>query len=81
MSAARHKVVLYTTPTCGYCRQAKDHLKRHRVPFAEVDVSRDERAAADMRRRSGQSAVPVVLIDGRAIVGFDKSRIDRLLGL
>jgi glutaredoxin 3 len=81
MTAGRHKVVMYTTPTCSYCRQAKAYLNQNRVRYTEIDVSRDLRASADMVRRTGQSAVPVILIDNRPIVGFDKRRIDRMLGL
>jgi glutaredoxin 3 len=80
MTAGRHKVVMYTTPTCSYCRQAKAYLNQNRVRYTEIDVSRDLRASADMVRRTGQSAVPVILIDNRPIVGFDKRRIDRMLG-
>jgi glutaredoxin 3 len=80
MTAGRHKVVMYTTPTCSYCRQAKAYLNQNRVRYTEIDVSRDQRASADMVRRTGQSAVPVILIDNRPIVGFDKRRIDRMLG-
>ena len=72
---------MYTTPTCSYCRLAKAYLNQNRVRYTEIDVSRDQRAAADMVRRTGQSAVPVILIDSRPIVGFDKRRIDRMLGL
>jgi glutaredoxin 3 len=71
---------MYTTPTCSYCRQAKAYLNQNRVRYTEIDVSRDQRASADMVRRTGQSAVPVILIDNRPIVGFDKRRIDRMLG-
>jgi len=34
-----------------------------------------------MVRMSGQSGVPVTLIDNRPVIGFDKAQIDRLLGL
>ncbi len=51
------------------------------MPFREVDVSRDAAAARDMVRRTGQMGVPVIEIDGRPVVGFDRRRIDSLLGL
>jgi len=49
------------------------------VPFTEYDVSRDPRAAAEMVRISGQRGVPVVLIDGKVVVGFNQPLIDQLL--
>jgi S1-C subfamily serine protease len=57
----------------------KEYLSRQSVSFREVDVSRDASAAAEMVRRTGQQGVPVTVIDGEAIVGFDRSRIDEAL--
>jgi glutaredoxin 3 len=75
------RVIVFTTPTCTFCRQAKKYLRQRGIPFRDVDVSRDAAAARDMVRRSGQQGVPVIDIGGRVVVGFDKSRVDRLLGL
>ncbi len=78
----QQRVVLFTTPTCSWCRRAKQYFRQQGVRFKEVDVSRDVRAAKDMQRMSGQMGVPVILIgSNRPIVGFDKGTIDRLLGL
>jgi glutaredoxin 3 len=51
------------------------------IRFNDVDVSRDMAAARDMVRRSGQRGVPVIDIGGRIVVGFNRPRIDQLLGL
>jgi glutaredoxin-like YruB-family protein len=72
-------VVVYTTPTCGFCHQVKAYLYQRGVPFTEHDVSRDPQAAAKMVQLSGQRGVPVVLIDGQVVVGFNRPLIDRLL--
>ena len=72
-------VTIYTTPTCGYCTVAKRYLKEHRVPFTEYDVSRDQRRAEEMVRKSGQMGVPVLDVNGKVIVGFDKTAIERSL--
>jgi glutaredoxin-like YruB-family protein len=74
-------VVVFTTPTCSWCRVVKQHLKKHSIRFKEIDVSKDERAARDMVRRTGQQGVPVTLIQNRAIVGFKKDEINRLLNI
>ncbi len=76
-----HRVLVFTTPTCPWCNRAKSYLRQQHVPFREVDVSRDAAAARDLVRRTGQMGVPVIEIDGRPIVGFDRPKIDRLLGL
>lgn len=82
MAAKKYpRVILFTTPTCSYCRTAKRYLRQQQVPFKDVDVSRDSAAARDMVRRSGQQGVPVLDIGGKVVVGFDQPKIDRLLGL
>ena len=75
------RVILFTTPTCMYCRSAKQYLRQQGVSFKDVDVSRDQAAARDMVRRSGQQGVPVIDIGGKIVVGFDRPKIDRLLGI
>ena len=77
----RHRVLVFTTPTCPWRGRAKAYLRERSVPFREVDVSGDSAAARDLVRRTGQMGVPVIEIDGRPIVGFDRTRIDQLLGL
>ncbi|MBN1260907.1 MAG: NrdH-redoxin [Anaerolineae bacterium] len=76
-----HRVVVFSTPTCPHCRTAKRYLQKNGISFTDVDVSRDVAAARDMVRRSGQQGVPQIDIDGRIIVGFNRAKIDRLLGL
>lgn len=75
------RVLLYTTPSCSYCRLAKNYLRQRGVPFKDIDVSRDTAAARDMVRRSGQQGVPVIEVGGKIIVGFDRPKLDRMLGL
>jgi len=77
----QHSVVVYSTPSCSWCNRLKQHLRKKRVRFRDVDVSRDQRAAQSLMERTGQTGVPQTEIDGQWIVGFDQSRIDRLLGL
>jgi glutaredoxin 3 len=72
-------VVIYTTPTCGFCHQVKAHLNRRGVPFVERDVSRDPQAAAEMVQMSGQQGVPVTVIDGQMVLGANMPLIDQLL--
>ncbi len=75
------RVILFTTPTCPHCRAAKQYLRARGIRFKDVDVSRDRAALRDMVRRSGQTGVPVIDIGGKIVVGFNRRRIDELLGL
>ncbi|MFH1331933.1 MAG: glutaredoxin domain-containing protein [archaeon] len=75
------KVIVYSTPTCPYCLMAKEFLKQHKVKFEDIDISRDHKAAEEMVRKSGQYGVPVIEVDGKIIVGFDKEAIKKALKL
>jgi glutaredoxin-like YruB-family protein len=74
-------VTVYSTPTCTWCNTLKSHLRKHKIRFTEVDVSRDPALAEELVRKSGQQGVPQTEIDGEIIVGFDKTRINRLLNI
>lgn len=75
------RVLMFSTPTCSYCNLAKQYFRRNKVRFRDVDISKDPAAARDVMRRSGQMGVPVIDIGGKIIVGFDKPKINQLLGL
>ena len=75
------RVTVYSTPTCSWCTTLKTHLKKNGIRFQDIDVSRDQNAAQEMQRKSGQMGVPQTDIDGQVIVGFDKTRINTLLGI
>jgi glutaredoxin-like YruB-family protein len=80
-SKPKPRVIVFSTPTCTYCNAAKRYLREKGIPFKDVDVSRDAAAARDMVRRSGQMGVPVIDIGGKIVVGFDRPKIDRYLGI
>jgi len=75
------RVIVFSTPTCSYCNMAKVYFRRNKIKFRDVDVSKDASAARDLQRRSGQMGVPVIDINGRLIVGFDKPKINKMLGI
>jgi glutaredoxin-like YruB-family protein len=72
-------VIVYSTPTCSWCTTLKRHLDAHQVKYREIDVSKDQKAAEAMVRKSGQQGVPQTEINGQIVVGFDKNRLNRLL--
>lgn len=73
------KVVIYSTPTCVYCRMAKDFFAKNNVAFTEHNVAVDDKAREEMFAKSHQMGVPVIDIDGEIIVGFDKRALEKLL--
>ena len=72
-------VVVYTSNTCGYCHEAMKFLDSMSVKYTEKNVSVD----ADARReliKKGFMGVPVIMIDDEVVQGFDKARLQELLG-
>jgi len=58
---------------------AKEFLSQRQVPFTEHNVAYDSAAAAEMVKVSGQRGVPVIVVDGAVVVGFDRARLEGLL--
>jgi len=75
------KAVIYTTPTCGYCKMAKEFFDENNVSYEEYDVAADEAKRNEMIEKSGQMGVPVITVGEEVIVGFDKGRLSELLGI
>jgi glutaredoxin len=78
-------VTLYGTSWCGVCRQARQYLSARKIPFADKDIERDPAAAAELRAKAGQlgiptDRVPILDVRGRLLLGFDKARLEALLG-
>lgn len=75
------EVTIYTTPTCMYCKIAKEYFKQHNVHYKEIDVSKNHEAAIEMIEKSGQQGVPVIEIDDGIIIGFNKKALDQALNI
>lgn len=75
----KHKVAIYTTPKCVYCKMAKQFFKENGVEYEEYDLAADEQKVEEMIERSGQMGVPVIDVDGKLIIGFDKQALKQAL--
>ena len=75
------KVSIYTTPSCVYCKQAKEFFKENKVEYEEFDVTTDAEKRKEMVEKSGQMGVPVIFVDDEMMVGFDRAKLTELLGL
>ena len=80
------KVTVYSTPTCGYCKMAKEFFTENNVEYNDYDVAADEEKRDEMIEKTGQMGVPVITIgdegaEPEVIIGFDRPRISALLGL
>ncbi len=76
-----HNVKIYSTPTCPYCTGVKKYLSEKGIPYEDKNVAVDEAARDEMINRTKQMGVPVVDIDSKIIIGFDRPKIDAALGI
>ena len=74
----RMNVTVYTSPACPYCTMVKEFLSQRGIGFAERDVSRDPSYAQELVSSTGQMGVPVTIINGQIVVGFDRGRLEQL---
>jgi glutaredoxin-like YruB-family protein len=73
------KVIIYSTPTCIYCRLAKEWLEKNNIPFIDYDLSVDAEKRDEIIEKTGQMGVPIIEIDNEFIIGFDKKKLSELL--
>lgn len=75
------KVKIYTTPTCVYCKMAKQWFKEKNISYEEKDVSADAEAREEMINKSQQMGVPVIEVGDNLVIGFDKEKLSELLNI
>ena len=75
------EVTIYTTPTCGYCKMAKEFFTANNVNYTEYNVGTDLEKRKEMIEKSGQMGVPVIFVGDEMTVGFDKPKLSSLLGI
>ena len=67
--------MIYSTPSCTFCNMAKDYLKENNIPFEEYDVAADAQKRMEMLQKTGQMGVPVIDINGKIMIGFEKNTL------
>lgn len=81
------EIIIYTTPICPYCAQAKKLLDKKGVSYKEIDISQDAQLREEMMTKSGgRRTVPQIFINNQHIGGCDdlynleqKGNLDSLL--
>ena len=80
MNDAQTKAItVYSSPTCAFCHMAMAYFDSKKLPYKEVDVSLDMKAAQFVQDTLGYIATPVITIDDTTILGFDRPAIDAAL--
>jgi glutaredoxin-like YruB-family protein len=72
-------VTIYSASWCAFCHAAKQYLDHLGVKYTDKDVESDRTNAEEAQSKSGQSAIPVIDINGTIILGFDRPKIDAAL--
>ena len=67
------EVIIYTIPTCDFCGKEK------KVSFQERDLTEEDTFREEVLKNTGQLSTPVIVIDGKFIVGFDKDKLEAAL--
>lgn len=73
------KVTIYSTPTCPYCKQAKEFFKEHNVQYEDKNVATDMAARQEMVEKSQQMGVPVIVLGNELMIGFNKEALQKWL--
>ncbi len=75
------KPTIYTTPNCTYCNALKSFLTSLNVEYDVVDVSVDSEARKSILNLTQQMGVPVLVLDGKFLVGFNEEKVKEFLAL
>jgi glutaredoxin-like YruB-family protein len=75
------KIIVYSSPDCAYCYTLKGYLENQGKEYEEINIYEDEQARKKMEELSGQTSVPVTVIGDEVIVGWNKEKINNLLGI
>lgn len=74
------KVEIYTSDTCIQCKKVKEYFKDNDIEFIEYNISSNQEYKRELIKK-GYLSVPVIVIDGQDILGFDLTRIKQLTGV
>jgi glutaredoxin 3 len=74
-----NKIQIYTTPSCHYCDLAKEYFKSKRLTYEEYNVVTDIERRNEMIQKTGMTSVPVMIVNGKMIMGFNKNQIENAL--
>jgi glutaredoxin 3 len=72
-------VTIFSSPTCAFCHMAKEYFRDKSIEFTEKDISTDAEAFEFVVQKVGQAVTPIITINDRLIIGFDRPKIDQAL--
>jgi len=72
-------IIIYSSPSCAYCHQAKEYFKEKELEYTEKDITTDLEAMRFVVEKVGQAVTPIITLDEDIVVGFDRPRIEEIL--
>jgi len=72
-------ITIYSAPWCAFCHMTKHYLDGLKIPYKDIDVDADPKAAQELVAKTGQAGIPVIFIGDKTIIGFNKQAIDAAL--
>ena len=73
---------MFCTPWCPACRRARAWLTENKIPYVEVDITKDRSAAQQVRKwANGSETTPTFDIKGTIVLDFKQTQIAELLGI
>ncbi len=74
------KIEIYTSDTCIQCKKAKEYFQNNNLEFIEYNISSNQEYKRELIKK-GYLSVPVIVVEGQDILGFDLTRIKQLTGM
>ncbi len=74
------QVLVYSQPGWAFCDKTKEFLSSKNIKYIDRNIADDESALKEFERL-GYMTKPVTVIDGTAILGFNKAELMKALGL
>lgn len=74
-------VKVYSIPDCPWCEKVKKYLDSKGIVYDNINVEEDIKGRKEFISLTSQQSLPVVSVDGKYVIGFEKEKIDNLLNL
>lgn len=79
MSDSPVKVIIYGAEWCPPCHTAKNYLKGRKIDFEYINIDENPDKGREIAVKTGWTAIPIINIGEKYILGFDRPKIDAAL--
>ncbi len=72
-------LIIYTQPTCGYCQELKDYLRKNDIAYEEKDITKDRAAWDELVNKYKARATPLIVYGQKTMLGFNPDELQKML--